>query len=165
MTPDVRKVSLLFRASRDGWDVDAFHRYCDNKGKSVTVFRSSKDYLAAGYTSLAWSSVRSRKEDKEAFVVSLTNEMHVFKPKAPQFALWHYRGFGPNFDPAIGVSGKMMNGINNGFCATVGDKNDMAQYCIPRDINGCSVLTGDNAKGEVREGMFTCTEIEVFLIE
>jgi hypothetical protein len=66
-----------------------FHEYCDNKGRTLVLFLASTGYLSAGYTSLAWSTDNKTKEDKEAFVCSLTNEMRVFRPKDPSKALYH----------------------------------------------------------------------------
>ena len=49
---------------------------------------------------------------------------------------------------------------------TEGHECDFAKYCIPRDSQGNSVLTGDNATDEDgNDGSFTCTGLEVFLIE
>ena len=67
-----------------------FHDYCDNKGRTLVLFLASTGYLSAGYTSLAWSSEGGCKEDKEAFVFSLTNEMKVFRPNNPSKAVVHH---------------------------------------------------------------------------
>ena len=55
-----------------------------------------------------------------------------------------------------------MNGENNGYCKTEGSQNDKAKYCVARDSQGNSVLTGDNGKND---GLFTVVGLEVFLIE
>ena len=36
--PYANKISLLFRADRDGWDSEDFHRYCDGKAKTLSIF-------------------------------------------------------------------------------------------------------------------------------
>ena len=46
----VQKVYLLYRASRDGWQPSDFHSHCDNKGPTLTLIRSSRGFLAAGFT-------------------------------------------------------------------------------------------------------------------
>ena len=61
------------------------------------LFSSSKGYLAAGYTSIPWASDDKYEEDKEAFVLSLTNEMRVFLPNKPSSAVNHYSNWEPNF--------------------------------------------------------------------
>ena len=86
---------------------------------------------------------------------SLTNEMKVYKPQIPQYAVLHKCG-GLSFGPALQ--------IDNGFVyshyirsATEGDSGDKAKYNIPKDSNGNSVLTGGKDK--------YIKEWEVYLVE
>ena len=55
-TQEIKQVRLLFRASLNGWKSTDFHRYCDDKGPTLCLFRSSEDYLSAGFTSKSWQS-------------------------------------------------------------------------------------------------------------
>ena len=95
---------------------------------------------------------------------SLTNEQRVFKPQVPSKAVYHNSGSGPRFNYALGVYSPM-NGENNGVCVTEGKSWDDAKYCVARDSQGNSVLTGDNAKIGYSDGYFTVVGLEVFLIE
>ena len=56
-----------------------------------------------------------------------------------------------------------MNAENHGLCVVKDDKDDVAKYCVETDAQGNSVLTGDG--GNNNDGWFTCTGLEVFLIE
>ena len=56
-----------------------------------------------------------------------------------------------------------MNGERNGWCEVKDSKYDHAKYCVERDTQGNSVLTGEG--GNNNDGEFTCTGLEVFLIE
>ena len=56
-----------------------------------------------------------------------------------------------------------MNDENEGWCLVKGDEYDRAKYCVETDTEGNSVLTGDG--GNNNNGDFTCTGLEVFLIE
>ena len=56
-----------------------------------------------------------------------------------------------------------MNDKNGGNCVVKGDERDIAKYCVETDTQGNSVLTGDG--GNNNAGWFTCTGLEVFLIE
>ena len=47
--------TLLYRASRDGWDASTFHSCCDSKGPTVTVIKSG-NYIFGGYTEERWES-------------------------------------------------------------------------------------------------------------
>ena len=55
-TIEVKKVSLLFRASENGWRAREFHKYCDGKDPTLSLFRCEDAYLAAGFTSKSWQS-------------------------------------------------------------------------------------------------------------
>ena len=48
--------SLIYRASRNGWAASNFHSCCDRKGPTVTVVRSSNNYIFGGYTEQHWES-------------------------------------------------------------------------------------------------------------
>ncbi len=50
-----------------------------------------------------------------------------------------------------------------GCCKVKGDEDDDAKYCVETDTQGNSMLTGDG--GNKNDGWFTCTGLEVFLIE
>ena len=93
---------------------------------------------------------------------SLQNEMRVFRPQVPSKAVRHNSVAGPNFTPALAVYYKM-NDEDNGLCRVRDSKYDYANYCVETDAQGNSVLTGDGGKNN--NGDFTCTGLEVFLIE
>ena len=118
--------------------------------------------MAAAYSSIAWSSEGDDREDKDAFVCSLTNEMRVFRPEDPSKAVFHHSRAGPCFDNALSVI-FMLNDVGGGRCTVKGSKYDNAKYCVDTDARGNSVLTGDG--GNNNKGKFTCTGLEVFLIE
>ena len=40
--------NLCYRASRDGWDAQDFHRHCDNKGPTVVLVKAN-NYIFGGY--------------------------------------------------------------------------------------------------------------------
>ncbi len=56
-----------------------------------------------------------------------------------------------------------MNKENNGICKTIFSQDDHARYNVLVNENGNSVLTGMG--GQKNNGNFTCTGIEVYLIE
>ena len=49
------KWNLCYRASRDGWSAQDFHRQCDNKGPTVVLVKAN-DYIFGGYTDQNWNS-------------------------------------------------------------------------------------------------------------
>jgi hypothetical protein len=68
---------LIYKASRDGFDANAFHSRCDNKGPTMTIIRSNNNYLFGGYTSVAWTSTSAYKNDTNAFLFTLTNPHNI----------------------------------------------------------------------------------------
>ena len=52
-----KEPTLLYRASRDGWDASDFHKHCDERFNTIVVAKSSDDYkVFGGYTDIAWRS-------------------------------------------------------------------------------------------------------------
>ncbi len=49
------KWKLLFRASERGYRASNFHSYCDNKGTTLVVIKSTNGYIFGGYTTQSWS--------------------------------------------------------------------------------------------------------------
>ena len=53
--PRDTKWSLLFKATRDGWDPAAFHKNCDGKSPTIVVIKSG-DNIFGGFADKPWSS-------------------------------------------------------------------------------------------------------------
>ncbi|CAF1313038.1 unnamed protein product [Didymodactylos carnosus] len=65
---------LIYKATRDGSASTAFHKACDGKGPTITIFQSEQGaYLFGGYTAIPWSSELAVKSDATAFLFTLTN--------------------------------------------------------------------------------------------
>lgn len=66
---------LLYRGSRDGWNPDDFHKYCDRNGPTVVLIQTTKGRVCGGFTKVSWGKadpiVRKNLEDSSAFVFSL----------------------------------------------------------------------------------------------
>jgi hypothetical protein len=68
------KFKLLFRASKHGRTSNEFHNRCDNKGKTLTLIKTTNNIIIGGYTTLKWdSSSINKSNDLHAFVFSLTD--------------------------------------------------------------------------------------------
>ena len=50
-----------------------FHKYCDNKGPTLTLVKTTKNKIFGGFTPLNWDSAQSDKKDEknETFIFSL----------------------------------------------------------------------------------------------
>ena len=46
---------LLYRASEHDYTAKSFHEYCDDKGPTLIVIKSSEGWIFGGYTTQSWS--------------------------------------------------------------------------------------------------------------
>ncbi len=158
---DLKKWSVIYRASRDGFRSKDFHSNCDGITNTLTVIKSkASENVFGGYTEKAWDSKFKWISDPEAFIFSLINEEdNPFKSMSiGQNSICCHCDYGPIF-----------GGDENGFIkeiAIVSDSNRKNCYShfgfeyIHQDYpNNCnrseSILAG--------WGIFQVDEIEVFV--
>ena len=48
------KWKLLYRASEHNYTAKSFHDYCDDKGSTLVMIKSSKGFIFGGYTTQSW---------------------------------------------------------------------------------------------------------------
>jgi hypothetical protein len=73
---NTQKWNLVYKATRDGFTIDDFHRCSDSQGPTITIIQSLDKYLFGGYTSISWNyhqGVKSGVNDSTAFLFTLTN--------------------------------------------------------------------------------------------
>ncbi len=95
---------LVYKASRDGFDANAFHIRCNNQGPIMTIVRSNNNFIFGGYTAVAWTYAGvSHKDHTAAFLFTLTNS-HNIPPTEYLInsgnvgnAVYHHGGYGPTF--------------------------------------------------------------------
>ena len=46
---------LIYRASEHGYKAKSFHEYCDDKGPTLVIIKSSGGWIFGGYTTQSWS--------------------------------------------------------------------------------------------------------------
>jgi len=81
--PD-RSFRLLYRASRDGWGAEDFHRLCDHKGPTLMLLKPcGNGSIFGGYTSQSWDCSGAFKTDYSAFLFSLVNIAGIGATKLP----------------------------------------------------------------------------------
>jgi len=95
---------LLYRGTRDGFESSVFHQKCDNKGSTITIIKTTSNYIFGGYTSVSWSSLEKDKDssvDNQCFIFSLKNPynlpMKIKKINNRKSILTN-----PNFGPIFG---------------------------------------------------------------
>ena len=46
----------IYDAAADGWSAVDFHRCCDNKGWTLNIVQTTKDFIFGGFTTAEWES-------------------------------------------------------------------------------------------------------------
>ncbi|CAF1409074.1 unnamed protein product, partial [Didymodactylos carnosus] len=99
-----QKWKLIYKAARDGFKPEDFHKLCDNKGPTMSLLQSAKGgYLFGGFTRQSWTSVLGCKNDSEAFMFTLKNPYEIPPTKLPiknytiKCAVFHRKTEGPSF--------------------------------------------------------------------
>ena len=90
------KTKLLYRVSRDGDGADIFHKYCDNKGPTITFAKISNGYRFGGYSGISWTSQDKWVKDKDAFLFSLNNKLKIMNNNTDT-TVYHGKLYGPDF--------------------------------------------------------------------
>ena len=49
------KWKLIYRASQNNYTVRSFHDYCNDKGPTLVIIKSSGGWIFGGYTTQSWS--------------------------------------------------------------------------------------------------------------
>ena len=102
----------MYRKSNNDNSYETFHKLCDNKGPTLTLFKTSEGFIIGGYTPLNWDKYSSWKKDEDTFIFSLTNQK-IFKKNRKSFSIYCDNNAGPWF-PFIGCySGK--NNMSQGY--------------------------------------------------
>ena len=103
------KAELLYRLSRDGNEFQTFHNLCDNKGITLLLVKLNDGYILGGYTTKDWDSSSGWKQDNNAFVFSLTENVKCVKNSNNSYnAIFCDSSYGPYFAP-IEFYNKKMN--------------------------------------------------------
>lgn len=151
-------VNLIYKASRDGFNSKRFHYFCDRKGPTLVVIKSSKGMVFGGYTSKSWKSKAKGEfqEDDKAFIFSLTkktkHELHErFIDKATYMNENNGPVFGAGFDIFISE-----------HCDK--DRESFSNLGISYEIDD-ELSTNEGRQYLAEEFNFNVKEIEVFSIK
>ena len=91
------KAELLYRLSRDSHFYQIFHKYCDNKGPTLTLIEAVEGFITGGYTPLDWDSKTNWKSDNDTFIFSLTENKKFIKQNS-SYSIFCLDSYGPWFD-------------------------------------------------------------------
>jgi hypothetical protein len=112
-----KRIVLLYRGSRDGFDGQAFHRRCDGNPRTITIIETDRGYIFGGYTPIAWESTTAYKPDPslQSFLFTVKNPSNTaprrfaLKSERAQSGIYCRADYGPTFggghDFCVGVLG------------------------------------------------------------
>ncbi|TNV80860.1 hypothetical protein FGO68_gene9550 [Halteria grandinella] len=142
-------VSLLYRATRDGFGAKDFHRTCDNKGPTLTIIKTASDQIIGGYTSDEWDNSGGYKPSYDGWLFTIAYP-HPFRRIEGDD-----NGIGCNEDVGawFGFGDfAIEDNSNSNTESSVHDKDSGKSY----EYGGVHLLNGEG------ETFFTTKEIEVY---
>ncbi|CAF3618799.1 unnamed protein product [Rotaria sp. Silwood1] len=145
---------LIYKASRDGFDANAFHSRCNNKGPTMTIIQSNNNYLFGGYTAIPWTSNVTYVNDTTAFLFTLTNPhdisptKYLINPGNIGSAVYHHSAYGPTFGSGHDI-----------YLANVSNSNNSSYIGFP---SGYVDTTGKGNNTFTGARNFTTSDIEVY---
>ena len=157
MLPSYSKSVLLYKATRDGFTVNAFHSRCDNVANTVTVIRNEFNFVFGGFTAARWIGAAIWIADPTAFIFSLRRNGGLTNYKLPiQSTQVNYAINGnPIYGPVFGGGNDLI--IVNQSNIIAGSNCNIDSYTQPNYPSGSNRTTflGGNRN-------WLTTEIEVY---
>jgi hypothetical protein len=104
------KWNRLYRASENEYSAAAFHRFCDDKGPTITLVKASNGRIAGGYSCVSWRS-SAGDEDRNPlgflFSIDATDQsVNLFKGVRGKCKIFQTHRTGPFLSAGLGISDK-----------------------------------------------------------
>ncbi len=120
------KAELLYRLTRDGDEFQTFHNLCDNKGITLLLVKLIDGNILGGYITKDWDTSGNWKQDQNAFVFSLTQNVKCITNSNNNYnAFFCHSNYGPYFD-SIQFHDKKMN---EAYICSSGYYNNSSSLC------------------------------------
>ena len=92
----IKKFTLLFRASRDGYSSSNFHSKCDGKMNTLILVETTNRRRFGGYTECKWDQSSSYKTGPYSFIFSFDNKK-IYYNKNGSNSIYGNSSYGPTF--------------------------------------------------------------------
>ena len=147
-----KNLKLLYRLSRDGSEPQDFHKFCDNQGSTLILFKSKNNRKFGGYLSKNWESSGEWKKDNNVFLFSIDlKKKYKVKNNNIHDTYYCYKEIGPSFR-ALGFH-NYGNLLLNGKCL----EYDLSEYYeLNQDYKEHEITGNTN---------FLCQDLEVYKVE
>ena len=93
------KLTLLYSGKEHGFTSNVFHRKCDGKAPTLMLAKSHLGLTFGAFTKIPWDSSEHHKNDKNAFLFSLTNKFTFDRKNGSGFDVYCMPNKGPTFGP------------------------------------------------------------------
>ena len=144
----IKKYTLLFRASKDGFKAGNFHSKCDGKNYTVTLVEATNGKRFGGFTDAAWDQSSSYKTGSNGFIFSL-DDKSIYYNKNSEYNIYCRSDYGPTF------------GGGHDFCLCDNCNSSNSSY----DNSGHSYETNGKKYAMAGESSFLVKDYEVYLLE
>ena len=97
---DIIKFEKIFTMSINGSSCKDFHNYCDNKGPTLTIVKTTKKKIFGGFTPLSWenkSGIYKYDQNDQTFIFSLNLMKKYDMINKEKGAIYCNSSNGPNF--------------------------------------------------------------------
>ena len=142
------EAQLLYKKSRDGDQISKFHELCDNKGPTLTIFKTEDGNIGGIYTPLSWDDHTGWKNDLDTFMFNL-NKSEKCKKLKNECSIYLGKNYGPWIYSFGFKSTNQMNKILHGG-TNINDYYENGANILPNNTNGTKY--------------FNVTDVEVFKI-
>ena len=143
----IKKFTLLFRASRDGYSSSNFHSKCDGKVNTLILVETTNRRRFGGYTECQWDQNNSYKPGPYSFIFSFDNKK-IYYNKNGSNSIYCHSSYGPYFGSSPDFY--ICNGCNSS------NSSENMGNCYENDGKKYP-LTGSNN--------FLVSDYEVYLLE
>ena len=111
------RFKLLYRATRDGFDANTFHKKCDNYKNTLTIARSGAKRVFGGFAAdLDWNVTNNYKNSTKTWLFSLDEkEKYPIRPSNAYHATYANTGYGPTFGGGHDLYISLNNNQNSVF--------------------------------------------------
>ena len=140
------KFELIFRMSENGTNSEDFHKYCDNRGPTLTLIKTTNNKIFGGFTPLSWKSQGCLIKDlnKQTFIFSLDLKKKYKLLNENTDGIFCFHIFGPNF---------------GGFSFWLNQNMKIGEVHTNKVYN---LFLEDNSKKKGKEGEYESFEVDDF---
>ena len=140
--------------STNGSSSKDFHKYCDNKGPTLTLIKTTKNKIFGGFTPLNWESDGADKIDdnNETFIFSLNLMKKYDMIKKEKGAIHCHKNNGPYFGGFNARDFSIEKNMKKGETYA----NEYSNFLSNKNLD----LTGGKGNGET----FDIEEFEIFKV-